>query len=246
MSHARRRCLSRRCCGAIPRHSAASTAARWSAPSTPAARCAPSAGLDRRRAAIWARTLRRPRPHRLPGASSRDRSGSPSRPPHSYAPTPGSRSSPSLSLALGIGANTAIFSLLNSVLLSTLPVRDPQALVMLTDPVDERRRRSAWQDGERSLVTYQEFLDLQRRTARWRRSMASSSSLQRIEARVDGGEPEEIALAPGLGLVLRHAGRPAAARPHLRRDARSRRKAACRMRSSATTSGSGASADAPT
>ena len=36
-----------------------------------------------------------------------------------------------LSLALGIGANTAIFSLLYQVLLKSLPVRDPQSLVVL-------------------------------------------------------------------------------------------------------------------
>ena len=47
---------------------------------------------------------------------------------------PGFASAAVLSLALGIGANTAIFSLLNSVLMSALPVRDPQALVMLTNP----------------------------------------------------------------------------------------------------------------
>ena len=36
-----------------------------------------------------------------------------------------------LSLALGIGANTAIFRLINTLMLRTLPVRDPQQLVAL-------------------------------------------------------------------------------------------------------------------
>ncbi|HEY3939323.1 MAG TPA: permease prefix domain 1-containing protein, partial [Bryobacteraceae bacterium] len=37
-----------------------------------------------------------------------------------------------LSLALGIGANTAIFSLIDALLLRSLPVRAPQELVQLT------------------------------------------------------------------------------------------------------------------
>src|SRR5882672_9958970 len=37
-----------------------------------------------------------------------------------------------LSLALGIGANTAIFSFMDSILLRSLPAPDPQSLVMLS------------------------------------------------------------------------------------------------------------------
>jgi putative ABC transport system permease protein len=39
-----------------------------------------------------------------------------------------------LSLALGIGANIAIFSLIDALLLRSLPVRDPERLVIVGDP----------------------------------------------------------------------------------------------------------------
>src|SRR5262250_2451732 len=43
--------------------------------------------------------------------------------------TPGFTLAAALSLALGIGANTAIFSLIDAVLLKSLPVREPEKLV---------------------------------------------------------------------------------------------------------------------
>jgi putative ABC transport system permease protein len=70
-----------------------------------------------------------------------------------FAHSPGFVAVAVLSLALGIGANTAIFSIVNSLLLRSLPVRDPGQLAILvhgswTNPIWEQvRERQALFDG---------------------------------------------------------------------------------------------------
>lgn len=103
---------------------------------------------------------------------------------------PGFTATAVLSLALGIGANVAIYSLIDSVMTRLLPVKDPKELVMLTDPAESGVSVGA-NTGERRLMTYQEFLQLRDQSGVFQSLMAAQSYTERLPIRIHDSEPEE-------------------------------------------------------
>src|SRR5882757_4536945 len=67
-----------------------------------------------------------------------------------------------LTLALGIGANAAIFTLLNAVLLKNLPVADPKTLVRLGDKNNCCVNNGTSDDGDYSLFSTNTYEQLKK------------------------------------------------------------------------------------
>src|SRR5436190_3815419 len=96
--------------------------------------------------------------------------------------TPGFTAVAVLALALGIGANTAIFTIVNAALLEPLPFRDPSRIVVLWEEGANRPGRS-------NVLGPAQFL-------RWGdRATAFDAMAAIVDTRANltsGGEPEEV------------------------------------------------------
>ncbi|HXG67386.1 MAG TPA: ABC transporter permease [Blastocatellia bacterium] len=103
------------------------------------------------------------------------------------AKNPGFTAIAVLTLALGIGANTAIFSVVNTILLRSLPYKEPERLVV---PVSENAAR----DIERGSITYADYLDWRQEKQVFENVAVFGSSGADLTG---GGEPERV-LAAGV------------------------------------------------
>src|ERR1700752_1984253 len=91
-----------------------------------------------------------------------------------------------IALALGIGANTAIFSLVNAVLVQPLPFKEPDRLVWMWGNIR--------QGGNRASVSPLDFLDYRQQNKTFEHFAASFSIP--IHAILTGtGEPERLVAA---------------------------------------------------
>jgi predicted permease len=95
-------------------------------------------------------------------------------------------------LALGLGSNIAIFSVINAALLRPLPVPNANELVMLTDP-NASLVLGGTVPGNRSLLTYPEYVRLHDQLRTLSGLCAAELKLERWQIRVAGSAPEQVA-----------------------------------------------------
>jgi putative ABC transport system permease protein len=110
-----------------------------------------------------------------------------------------------LTLALGIGANSAIFSVVNSVLLRELPYREPQRLVMVWSDRPLQQAQTGWTEYP---FTAADFKDLRDQNQSFEQMAAFTSHRLNITG---SGEPELLGgvrasanLFALLGVEARH------------------------------------------
>ncbi len=117
-----------------------------------------------------------------------------------------------LTLALGIGANTAVFSLTDQILLRVLPVRRPSELVVLKMPGPKRGRVESDVDEGAQSFSYPFYRDLRERAACFRGllarfpiplSVAGQGPTERAYGElVSGNYFDVLGVRPALGRVL--------------------------------------------
>ncbi len=89
-----------------------------------------------------------------------------------------------MSLALGIGANTAMFQLVNAIRLKMLPVQDPQELVSID--FQEGSSRSGWWSSRVANFTYSQWEQIRAQQQAFRGVLAWSAARFNLTT---GGEP---------------------------------------------------------
>jgi len=90
-------------------------------------------------------------------------------------------------LAIGIGANTAIFTLIDAVMMRTLPVTHPEQLVVIGDPAHVG---SSWHGSVRTdVVSYPLYKDIRDHNRLFSGVLASGNA-PRLDMQVDPSHPE--------------------------------------------------------
>lgn len=116
------------------------------------------------------------------------------------AKTPGFTAVVVSTLALGIGANTAMFTVINAVLLRTLPARDPQRLVILSNP--EAHGIGVGDGcGPRYMYAYSEFEALRDHNQVFSVLCAVDSRVRRSEVAVQSAAPDEESEQASVSMV---------------------------------------------